>query len=143
MIVSTGINPVKGETMFTEEEQLSILFKSSKRKNSDDFECEDESSDEYAETFEFKDLYYKNQKTKKVVRLFARTWKFGRDPRDKSHMWRITIQPVENTLVIAESPILTDFCEKEKIKDYIKNNPDFSDYVEMSGPPVKVIKRKK
>ena len=129
--------------MFTEEEKLSILFKSKKRKNSDDFELEDEKSEEYSEIFEFKEFYYRHKKTKEVIRVFARTWKFGRDPRDKSHLWSVTIQPVQNTLVLAEKPILVDFCEKEKVKDYIKNNPNFSDYVEMSGPPVKVIKRKK
>ena len=78
-----------------------------------------------------------------VIRLYARTWKFGKDPQDKSHLWKITIQPVDNAVVLAETPILVDWCEKDEIKDYIKNSPQFADYKELSSPPKRKKKVKK
>lgn len=125
--------------MITHEEVTSILLKSSKNKNLDDLDFEETSSEEFSEPFEYKDQYYVHEKTKKAIRLYARTWKFGKDPMEKNHLWRITIQPVENGLVKAEDPIHNDWCEKEKIFEYIFSNPMFAGYKEIKGAP----KRKK
>jgi len=125
--------------MITHEEMTSILLKSSKNKNLDDLDFEEISSEEFSEPFEYKDRYYVHEKTKKAIRLYARTWKFGRDPMEKNNLWRITIQPVENGLVKAEDPIHNDWCEKEKIFEYVSSNPMFAGYKEIKGAP----KRKK
>ena len=108
-----------------------------------DLDFEEERSEEFVEFFEWKDCFYENKITNSVIRLYARTWKFGKDPQDKSHLWKITIQPVDNAIVLAETPILVDWCEKDKIKDYIKNSHQFADYKELSSPPKRKKKVKK
>lgn len=143
MIIKYGANPVKGEKMITHEEVTSILLKVGKNKNVDELDFDEDRSEEFSEPFEYKDRYYVHEETKKAVRLYARTWKFGRDPLNKSNLWRVTVQPVENGLVKAEEPLHSDWCEKEKIFEYISSNPIFAGYKEIKGAPQRKRKSKK
>jgi len=143
MIIKYGADPVKGEKMITHEEVTSILLKVGKNKNVDELDFDEDRSEEFSEPFEYKDRYYVHEETKKAVRLYARTWKFGRDPLNKSNLWRVTVQPVENGLVKAEEPLYSDWCEKEKIFEYISSNPIFAGYKEIKGAPQRKRKSKK
>ena len=143
MIIKYGADPVKGEKMITHEEVTSILLKVGKNKNVDELDFDEGRSEEFSEPFEYKDRYYVHEETKKAVRLYARTWKFGRDPLNKSNLWRVTVQPVENGLVKAEEPLYSDWCEKEKIFEYISSNPIFAGYKEIKGAPQRKRKSKK
>lgn len=122
--------------MMSKQEVITILSKSKRIHEDDDLDFEvEEKSEEFLEPFEYKDRYYAHKKTKKEIRLYARTWKFGKDPLDKSNLWRVSIQMVENGVVIAESPIHTDWCEKDQVLQYVANNPKFSDYKELKSAP--------
>lgn len=130
--------------MITQEEITSILFKSGRKRELDELDFEDDAyTEEYSEPFEYKDKYYTNAKTKKTIRLYARTWKFGKDPMDKNNLWKISIQPVEKGVVIAEKPIHTDWCEKDKVFEYIPLSPVFSGYKEMKSVPKRKTNSKK
>lgn len=128
--------------MITYNEATSILLKAKKFKGFDDLDFHDEYSEEFVELFEYKDKYYINRKTKQTIRLYARTWKFGRDPVEKSHLWRVTIQPVINGVVKAEDPIYNDWCEKDKVLEYMITNPKFKDFKEMKSAPKRKPKSK-
>ena len=130
--------------MITLEEVASILLKSERKRLVEDLDFENESpTEEYSEPFEYKDKYYIHSKTKKAIRLYARTWKFGKDPMNKSCLWRVSIQPVENGVVVAENPIHTSWCEKDKIFEYVTSNPIFAGYKEMKSAPQRKRKSKK
>jgi formaldehyde-activating enzyme involved in methanogenesis len=62
---------------------------------------------------------------------------------NKSCLWRVSIQPVEKGVVVAENPIHTSWCEKDKIFEYVTSNPIFAGYKEMKSAPQRKRKSKK